>query len=47
VGIPHQVRRSVMMEDFVYSISWGGVTVHALTDLDQALVTIPLPAVGS
>jgi hypothetical protein len=37
------VRRSVMMDDFVYSISFGGLKVHSLANLSQALVTIPLP----
>jgi hypothetical protein len=37
------VRRSVMMDDFVYSISYGGLKVHAVADLGRAIATIPLP----
>ena len=37
------VRRSVMMEDFVYSISYGGLKVHSQADLGHAVVSIPLP----
>jgi hypothetical protein len=37
------VRRSVMMDDFVYSISYGGLKVHSVANLGHALVTIPLP----
>jgi hypothetical protein len=29
--------------DFAYSISNGGVLVHALTDLMEAVATVPLP----
>jgi hypothetical protein len=38
-----QVRRSVMMEDFVYSISSGGLKVNPVQDLFRALVTVPFP----
>jgi hypothetical protein len=38
-----QVRRGVMMEDFVYSISYGGAKVHDLRDLSRPLVTLPFP----
>jgi len=41
--LPRGLRRGVMMDDYVYSISWNGVKVHALSDLESALVTIPLP----
>ncbi|HEX6739661.1 MAG TPA: beta-propeller domain-containing protein [Vicinamibacteria bacterium] len=37
------VRRGVMMDDFVYSISYGGLKVHSLANLGQPLVSIPLP----
>ena len=32
-----------MMEDFIYSISMGGVKVSAAQDPGRALVAIPLP----
>jgi uncharacterized secreted protein with C-terminal beta-propeller domain len=38
-----RVRRSIMMEDFVYSISMGGVKVSALENPGRALVALPLP----
>jgi hypothetical protein len=38
-----QVRRGVMMDDFVYSISYGGMKVHDTRDLRNAIVTIPFP----
>jgi hypothetical protein len=42
-----EVRRGLFIlgrgEDFVYSISNGGVLVHALTDLMTAVATVPLP----
>jgi hypothetical protein len=37
------VRRGLFIEDFVYTISLGGVTVHALTDLTSTLATVNLP----
>jgi uncharacterized secreted protein with C-terminal beta-propeller domain len=37
------VRRSVMMEDYVYSISYGGLKVSPMQNLTGALVTIPFP----
>jgi len=37
------VRRGLFIEDFVYTISLGGVTVHALTDLSSTLATVNLP----
>jgi hypothetical protein len=40
------VRRSVMMEDFVYSISYGGVKVNALPDLTTPVASAPFPARG-
>jgi uncharacterized secreted protein with C-terminal beta-propeller domain len=42
-GWTAEVRRGVMMEDFVYSISFGGVKVHDTRDLSRALVTLPFP----
>jgi uncharacterized secreted protein with C-terminal beta-propeller domain len=38
-----EVRRSVMMEDFVYSISTGGLKVNPVQDLLSTLVTVPFP----
>ena len=38
-----RVRRSIMMEDFVYSISPGGVKVSPVEDVGRTLVAIPLP----
>jgi uncharacterized secreted protein with C-terminal beta-propeller domain len=38
-----RVRRSIMMEDFIYSISMGGVKVSPAQDPGRALVAIPLP----
>ena len=38
-----RVRRSIMMEDFVYSISMGGVKVSPLENPGRALVALPLP----
>jgi len=38
------IRRSVMMEDYVYSISWGGVKVNDVRALSQTIAAVPLPA---
>jgi hypothetical protein len=38
-----RVRRSIMMEDFVYSISMGGVKVSPMEDPGRTLVALPLP----
>lgn len=38
-----QIRRSVMMDDFVYSISYGGLKVHDTRDLSRSVATIPFP----
>jgi hypothetical protein len=38
-----RVRRSIMMEDFVYSISLGGVKVSPLDDPGRTLVALFLP----
>jgi uncharacterized secreted protein with C-terminal beta-propeller domain len=42
-GWSPQVRRGVMMDDYVYSISYGGMKVHDTRDLRNAIVTIPFP----
>ena len=42
-GYTPTVRRGLFIEDFVYTISLGGVTVHALTDLTSTLATVNLP----
>ena len=41
------VRRSIIMEDFVYSISGGGVKVSPLADLSATVAAVPLPPPGS
>ena len=33
----------VMMDDFVYSISYGGLKVHDARDLSRAVATVPFP----
>jgi hypothetical protein len=38
-----RVRRSIMMEEFVYSISMGGVKVSPVQDPGRTLVALPLP----
>jgi hypothetical protein len=38
-----RVRRSIMMDDFVYSISAGGVKVSPSADLGRVVVAVPLP----
>jgi hypothetical protein len=38
-----RVQRSIMMEDFIYSISMGGVKVSPADDPARALVALPLP----
>lgn len=38
-----QVRRGVFMEDFVYAISYGGVTASALTGLATPVASLALP----
>ncbi len=42
-GWSPQIRRSVMMDDFVYSISYGGLKVHDARELSRAVATIPFP----
>jgi len=38
-----QVRRGVMMDDYVYSISYGGAKVHDTRDLSRPLATLVFP----
>jgi hypothetical protein len=38
------VRRGVFLDDFVYSISYGGVVVNQLADLAKPVATLPLAA---
>jgi uncharacterized secreted protein with C-terminal beta-propeller domain len=38
-----QVRRSVMMEDYVYSISYGGLKVNDVRELTRTVATVPFP----
>lgn len=40
-SVSPEIRRGLFIEDYVYAISWSGVTAHALTDLQtpQAEVT--------
>jgi hypothetical protein len=42
-GWSPQIRRSVMMDDFVYSISHGGLKVHDTRDLSRPVATVPFP----
>ncbi len=37
------VRRGLFIEDFVYSISYGGVLVHSLDDLTTPVASVDLP----
>ena len=37
------VRRGVMMDDFVYSISYGGLKVHDVRDLSRPVTTVVFP----
>ncbi|AUX38226.1 MULTISPECIES: beta-propeller domain-containing protein [Sorangium] len=38
------VKRGLFIEDYVYSISYGGVLVNALDDLATPVASLPLPA---
>jgi hypothetical protein len=38
-----EVRRGLFMEDFVYAVSYGGVTAHALDDLTAPVGSVVLP----
>ncbi len=40
-----EVRRGVFADDYVYTISFGGVSVHALDDLRNAVAEVMLPPV--
>ncbi len=40
---PGGVRRGVFIEDFVYSVSSGGVAVHDLADLQTPVASVSLP----
>jgi hypothetical protein len=40
---PPEVRRGLFIEDAVYSISYGGVLVHDINNLDDPLASIALP----
>ena len=42
-GYQPELRRGVFIDDFVYSISHGGVMVHSTSDLSTAVATVPLP----
>ena len=41
---PANVRRGLFIDEYVYSMSYGGVLVHALADLETPLAAAPLPA---
>lgn len=43
-GYSPSVRRGLFIDDFVYSISYGGVRVHALGALTDGVASVPLPA---
>lgn len=43
-GYGVEVRRGVFIDDFVYSVSYGGVLVHHGADLSTPVATLPLPA---
>ncbi len=38
-----EVRRGLFIDDFVYSISYGGVLVHSTSDLTTPVATVDLP----
>lgn len=42
-GWSPRIRRSVMMDDFVYSLSHGGLKVHDTRGLERAVATVPFP----
>jgi uncharacterized secreted protein with C-terminal beta-propeller domain len=42
-GFNPQIRRSILADDYVYSISQGGLKVHDTRQLSRTLVTIPFP----
>lgn len=39
-----EVRRGVFLDDFVYSISYGGVVVNAVADFEHPVASLALPA---
>jgi len=39
-----EVRRGLFIEDFVYSIGFAGILVHATSDLDTPVATVVLPS---
>ncbi len=42
-GFSPQIRRSILADDYVYSISQGGLKVHDTRQLSRTLVTVPFP----
>jgi uncharacterized secreted protein with C-terminal beta-propeller domain len=40
---PPAIRRSIFMDDYVFSISSGGMKVHSISDLSRSVRTIPFP----
>jgi hypothetical protein len=38
------MRRGLFIDDYVYSISYGGVLVHAMSDLVTPVASVALPA---
>lgn len=41
-----EIRRGLLLEDFVYSISEAGVRVHGVADLTDPVATVVLPEIG-
>ncbi len=39
-----EVRRGIFMDDYVYAISYAGVSVNELSDLDEPVAQVALPA---
>ena len=39
----HEVRRGVFADEYVYSISYGGVMVHDTTDMNTAVANVAFP----
>ena len=37
------MRRGIFIDDYIYAISYGGLTVHALSDMTEPLVAVDLP----
>lgn len=40
----NEVRRGVFIDDYVYSISYGGIQIHAMDNMSDAIASLPLPA---